>query len=372
MRKMRFFISTLLMLFVCLTACKKMDSTYKEYVIPGGYKYTGMANSAQVYPGYNRVKVSWLRGADPSVTSARIFWNNYADSVELNIPLTGDTISYIINNLLEQSYSFVIKTYDAEGNYSVPVEVVGESFGENYQTGLLNRYIISSIMETDVKMQITWGNPDITGGANSTEVEYTNVEGEVKTKRFEVSDSKSAIEDYKAGTDYRVRTLYMPDSMSIDTFYTSYEVQKVIAIEKFDKSIWTATADSEEPRDTPHLYKASRAIDNDVNTFWHTPWTVRTPFPHWLAVDMKSEKSVAFVELTCRQNNVLGITRFDIQGSVDGVTWVTYESNLTLLQQNATQRFIVNERPRVRHVRIWATAGGDTPTHLAELSIFGY
>jgi hypothetical protein len=60
-----------------------MDSTYKQYVVPGGLTYAGKPTSPKAYSGLNRIKIAWLRGADPSVVKAKIFWNNFADSLAL-------------------------------------------------------------------------------------------------------------------------------------------------------------------------------------------------------------------------------------------------------------------------------------------------
>ena len=81
--------------------CKEIDDSFKDFVVPGGIVYPQKVVNPMVNSGYQRIKISWLRGADPSVTKARIFWNNYNDSIEVIIPPVGDTISVIINDLPE-------------------------------------------------------------------------------------------------------------------------------------------------------------------------------------------------------------------------------------------------------------------------------
>lgn len=364
-------LTVLLVSVVALVSCRKMDATYKDLLVMGGKTYPGKALLAKAYGGDKRIKISWPRGVDPSITKARIFWNNYADSVEFNIPATGEEISFMLENLEEKIYSFMVKTYDGKGNASIPVEVIGTVYGATYQSSILNRFVTSSQYGNGNDVIIVWGPADVASGLYATEVVYTDVSGSVKTKRFRGTDTKSIITDYKKTTTYNVRSVYLPDSLAIDTFFTAYEVKAIEDMRKFDKSAWTATADSSEPRDDPSLYVPAKAIDDNINTFWHTPWTVFTPFPHWLAVDMKQIFTVGYVELTCRQGNVKGITEFSIQGSMDGTNWTTYET-YSLLQQNATQKFNVAGNPQMRYIRIYATKGVDTPTHLAEFSVFGY
>ena len=147
MKRTFFYLTVLFISLWAFNGCKKMDSTYKQFIVPGGITYAGKANSALAYAGRHRVKISWLRGADPNIAKARIFWNNYKDSIEVNITPTKDTNSVIIANLPEKTYSFVIKTYDAKENSSIPVEIIGGSYGDRYQAQLLNRFVISSVID---------------------------------------------------------------------------------------------------------------------------------------------------------------------------------------------------------------------------------
>lgn len=356
-----------------VTSCRKMDTTYKDFIVPGGKTYPGKALNAVASGGDQRIKISWPRGVDPNLKRAAIFWNNKADSVVFDIPATGDEISYILTNMQEKIYSFTIRTYDDKGNISVPVEVTGSVYGSNYQSSILNRFVASAQYGANKDVVINWGPADKASGLYATEVIYTNNAGQQKKQWFNASQTRSVIADYKEDTDYKIRSAYLPDSLAIDTFYTEYEQRAVDKMRKFEKASWTVTADSREERDDPNatLYTPAKAIDNDINTFWHTPWTVFTPFPHWLAVDMKQTFTVGYVELTCRQNNTRGITEFSIQGSMDGTNWTTYNT-YNLIQQNATQRFEVSGNPQIRHIRIYATKGVEAPTHLAEFSVFGY
>lgn len=364
-------IMVLLLTICAFSACKKMDSTYKEYKIPGGgLTYTGKISSPIVYAGRNRVKIAWLRGSDASVVNARIFWNNYSDSLDVPIPPTGDTISVIIDNLVEQTYSFVVKTYDNKGHTSVPVELLGGSYGEKYQKRLLDRPVITSEFDlTTNKLNFQWGTANAASGFFANEVIYTDNSGNTKIKFFKTQDLTSAIDDYKRGTTYQFRTIYVPTNVSIDTFYTAYSVQNVS--ERINKSTWTATADtyaatSQAPNGAP-----IKAIDDNVATYWHTETVGSKPYPHWLAVDMKKLINVSRFEVTCRQGQTTTFTSFLIQGSLDGLTWTTYDS-YNLLQKDQTQSFMIAGAPQMRYIRIYAATGPNYYAHLGEFTVFGY
>ena len=177
MKKIIYYSILLFIVTGIFTSCKKMDSTYKEFVVPGGIIYPGKAVAPVVNSGHNRAKILWHRGVDPNVTRAGIFWNNYTDSVEVAIPPAGDTISTIIDNLPEGFYSFFIKTYDEAGNSSVPEEVLGTVYGEDYKASLLDRPVVSSEVDSQGLWTILWGSADISNGAIATEVIYTNTLG---------------------------------------------------------------------------------------------------------------------------------------------------------------------------------------------------
>ncbi|MBO9731499.1 MAG: DUF4998 domain-containing protein [Chitinophaga sp.] len=221
MEKTSHYIPMLCLALLALTACKKMDSTYKKFVVPDGIFYTGKANQPQVHSGRNRAKITWLRNADPSVVTAKIFWNNYTDSISVTVPPAGDTISCIIPDLPEKTYSFIIKTYDGQGHSSVPTEVFGTSYGEIYQSGLLPRVVLGTVLYPD-SVVITWSSADISNGAIATELKYTDVQNAEQINSFPVSRNTSTIRYLKPGTSFRYRTVFLPDSMSIDTFYTDY------------------------------------------------------------------------------------------------------------------------------------------------------
>lgn len=104
--------------------CKEMDEKYKDFVVPGGLEYVGKPNQVKVYPGKNRVMLKWLKGSDPKITTTRIYWNSYADSLELDIDPAKDTVEVLINDLEEKNYSFFLRSFDSQGNASVPLEVM--------------------------------------------------------------------------------------------------------------------------------------------------------------------------------------------------------------------------------------------------------
>lgn len=338
---------TLVMAMVAVAACNKMDSTYRDFIVKNGVVYPGRATDPVAAPGRNRIRISWLRGTDPTVTHATVFWNNYADSLPVTIPATGDTITVVIDQLPEKAYTFEIVTYNQQGNPSVPVELLAQAYGPAYEATLLNRPVASSLMDGSGSVYVVWGAADVVNGAFGTLVTYVNNGDDSVTQRVEVTSDTAVLADYKPGTEFRYRTAFLPDSLSIDTFYSVYDTHP--AYRKIPKSGWIASADSYS---SP--YVPENAIDDDLNTFWNSNYrTAPPPFPHWWQVDMGAPHQVALLDLTCRQNYLLGFD-FTIQGSMDGMNWTDYDS-YTLLPQMETQRYVVTGAPAMRFIRIYQT-----------------
>lgn len=283
--KIRLYLLFMVFTGLCFfAACKKMDSTYSQYIVKGGIQYPGAAKSAVVRSGNKRAQLVWLNSSDPKVVGAKIFWNNFQDSVNVPITASQDTIRYTFSNLAENFYSFTIRTYDAKGNKSVPVEVSGNVFGDNYQAKILERPVSAAYLKTSNALSITWNEADTVTGAVKTEVEYTSTSGLIKTKTFAARDLVTDIADYQQGTSFKYRTLYLPDSLSIDTFYTGYLTQTEVLLDKKD---WSLIAFSDQYSSGNEA--AKNMIDGTEYTRWHTNGSA---YPHSITVDMGATRTI--------------------------------------------------------------------------------
>lgn len=144
-----------------------------------------------------------------------------------------------------------------------------------------------------------------------------------------------------------------------------------------DKSTWTATADSETPAGWENTGMASALLDGNVNTYWHTDYSVSPVpgYPHWVLIDMKSEQRLVQVAVTNRQAatpNRVGMKRFRLEGSKDGTTFTNLgEFNFGIT--NDAQKFPVSAATGHRYLKLTALESqtGTTPhTFLAEIDVF--
>lgn len=200
-----------------ISSCKKPDSVYEEFLVPNGMTYPGKALNVKAYSGKGQVRISWQIG-DPNVEKTRIFWNNFTKSVEVASNSEMDIISHIIEPLDENTYSFSLRTYDADGNFSIPVEVIGTVYGDMYERSLVNRSIRNANYDEDEGLLIIeWIGSNIDEiGVNLT---YTNIGGNQRELTVENSDEVTIISDLKAGEPVFYQSMFKPDPASIDVFY---------------------------------------------------------------------------------------------------------------------------------------------------------
>lgn len=234
LKKYGIFIFLLGMGFL-ISSCDKMEDGYMEFTKGGEKIYLGKADSVRTFSGRNRIKVSWLLLSDPKINKSVIYWNEKADSAIVNVQRTKgvDTISVLLNNMLEQTYNFEIYNYDAAGHSSIKGQAIGTVYGDNYANSIINRSFEKAVYEASSKsVNINWYG----GASEAVEVEmiYTDVDGVQRTiKNYRTVLPTNPLNpytfpmvtnmpQYKKGTTFKYRTGYLPKEKAIDIFYTAY------------------------------------------------------------------------------------------------------------------------------------------------------
>lgn len=328
MKNIRFVIFIVVVLK--FSSCDKQSDIYKDFVVPNGLIYPGSALKPVLYPGNNRIKVSWLKGTDPRVQKAKIFWNNYTDSVELSVPADADTISYTIDPISENSYSFMIHTYDEDGNSSIPIEVIGTVYGDNYK-GLLTNRLLKSTYYDGQDLKLNWG------AAESSEmgihVNWTDVDGELQSVNVGTSEIETVLADFDIDKPLSYSTSYQPDSFAIDIFQAP-TIEKIIdPVLQLPKANWAALS---MPGDVQinGSYPLERFWDGNTTNFMHSadPATLPATFTWDLGVKTKLSK----MKLWPRNDNDDRWNRgqpriFEIYGSLDPNPNGSFDDSWTLL-----------------------------------------
>jgi len=226
-KQYRFFLFISLVLGLSI-GCSKMDD-WKKYVADGEISYTGKLDSLRIFSGKNRVQVEGLFISDPKVTECRIFWNDRRDSISVPVERTPDidTLQVILENMAENVYNFEVVTYDALGNPSITVHSIGTVYGDRYQTSLFDRPLSRRDLTTYSGVFLgTLGSVDLSSGIFATEIKYTDQGNREKVLRIPIDEKEFKLDDVNADYPMLSRSLFLPDSTCLDTFYTTFvEIQ---------------------------------------------------------------------------------------------------------------------------------------------------
>ncbi|GHT46719.1 hypothetical protein AGMMS49965_24460 [Bacteroidia bacterium] len=273
-----------------------MNELSDRFLDEGEIIYAAKVYDAVALTGKERIQLN-VSVETQRIETVRVYWNNNEgsiDSIDINVAGRTGVFKEMLEPMPENGYIFQLISFDKFGNRSLPVEATGESLGENYQSGLLNRNINSLGINTDLEKEVAWGSIDTERGAKYSEVLYNGI-----TYKIPATDEKSVISGYMAGTELQYRTVYVP-ALSIDTFYTGY---KVFTYEsdyfKLAKTGWTVENFSSNHGGDNVV---AHIIDGIYDNRWHSTdqgsnseYTGEgtNGYPHHVTIDMKRDITVA-------------------------------------------------------------------------------
>jgi len=344
---------------LAIASCKKMDSTYKEYVVPSGIIYPGKVLSAEVKSGLNEAQLTWNRGSDPKVVKARIYWNYYTDSVDVLMPADQTQIAHTIKNLEENYYTFIIKTFDDAGHVSVPVEVSGAVHGERYKASLLNRLATTKV-NIDNTVSLSFDPLNATSDIVKSEIEYSTTANQIKTVTINADVNSILLDDFKLGTSYKMRTHYMPET----AYKAIVSSDETFDVKKLNKQEWKIVGySSYYNTDTP-----AKMIDGNPATRWGT----LSPhvYPHFFTVDFGVQRTISSVSLW-RQTptNEEGPDEVQFLGSDDNINFVDLGNYSFNRLSNAEQVYPLSVPRSYRYLMIRQIRGPKNYVVMGEFDV---
>src|SRR3546814_2286012 len=130
---------------------------------------------------------------------------------------------------------------------------------------------------------------DISKEAGYTKVRYTDNNGETRTDQYPTSEETTLLTTLKPGVGkFIYRTVFLPDSLSIDTFYTEFEESGKFA---FDKEDWDIIDfSSEHPGASNTVWNV---IDGTDGTRWHSH-AGPSRYPHHVTIDMGGLRTITY------------------------------------------------------------------------------
>lgn len=295
-------IITFVVSVLSFSSCDDFMDVHKEYIEGGEIIYAPKPDTINFIAGKNRILFNCRTYNAPNVQSIDVYWNDGLDSLIIPVELkTGyDSISVVLEDMEEKSYTFNIRTTDSFGHKSLFLTNFGTSYGEIYQSRLSSRRI-KTVSLSDKGGIVTWffSPSDLV----RSEIRYTKNDGSQSVA--ETLPTKDVVElpDIKPGSTIEYRSLFIPEAEAIDTFATAWNTfETPIPKEyKYDSSLWMVLAASDESADNGGKVAL---LDGDLNTFWHSAWeTENVPLPHWAVIDMISQKKISRIEIYRRAGN---------------------------------------------------------------------
>ena len=359
-------------------SCKNMDDTYAEFIVPNGLKYPQRVDSLKVYAGYNKLSLSWLKATDPSITHARVYWNNYQDSIDVEIDPSKDTVFVDVNGIGEGTFTFYVKTFDKQGNASIPTEITGTSYGVNYLIGVTDRALLSAVRDAQYNGTLTWGNK--TTDLVYTEVRYKTRSGGTNTVKVPATEQTTHLTDVMPREQFEYRSVFLPPH-GIDVVPTKWKKSDYPFLFKFVKTAWTAST-----RNGNHNWgdggggEPFRLFDNNKATGWHS--RIGTPLPQVVVIDMKESAPIDHLvivppaTITWRYWHRIDVYLTDtpLTAEAPNASWPEPVAKVTY---NGDNEFVVNLPPNkqgryLAFVFLDSTAAPSTYISMMEVDAYGF
>ncbi len=221
-------IPVLLLLFI---NCSDMNDKHDIYLSEGEDIYIGKIDSLVVLPGDERVLLR-LWDKDPRAKTASIYWYPLDDSVTVTLNPRPDSTEVLIggatsNKIVQEgSYTFNFITHDNLGNHSVPLEKMIKVYGARYRLSLINRGLKEAIFnQTNSSLSLSFATA-ISENDIGVEVKYmdsANKEQNVFFRNGQIT-GQLKIQEVDLSKEITYRTLFLPEPLAIDTFYTESQI----------------------------------------------------------------------------------------------------------------------------------------------------
>ena len=204
-------------------SCEDFMDIHKEYIEGGEIIYAPKPDSVNFLAGKNRVMFNCRTYNATNVSSIDVYWNAGADSLIIPVDLTTgyDSISVILDNMEEKSYTFDVRTTDNFGHKSLYVTDFGTSYGDTYQSRLSDRRIKNLSFSENAGVVSWYFAPD---DLVRSEIRYVKNDGSQAVAITLSTADEVELPEIKLGSSIEYRSLFIPEAEAIDTFATSWKI----------------------------------------------------------------------------------------------------------------------------------------------------
>jgi hypothetical protein len=267
------------------TSCSDMNELADRFLDKGATVYAARVDSAIVYSGYKQVEIEMFVSTQ-RINTVKITWDYGKGQAEFTVGNQPGIYKAVIENLEENEYVFKLISIDSYLNESLPVEVTGSAFGDNYLQSRIGR----SILRVDAEGTdgvITW-NPTtlMMEDLVYSEVRYTTTSGEQAIVRILPEETKLICPNAKRDVPFEYRSAFLPPNgvgatgVEWKTYILPFPRDMVLCT----KTGWSIVSFSDQMTAEP----ASRIIDNNYTNWWSSDYFTFPPCPHWAIIDMQN------------------------------------------------------------------------------------
>ena len=290
---------------VLLASCGGQDEIYKEWVKKGGYDYPAKAINLSSVSGYQKVIVNWEKPMDPAVRTARLFWDNYDKSIDIDYADYPDgKVSKLIGDLEDRSYTFDIVNYDDAGNQSLASEITVSPYGDSWMVSRSERTVSLARMDgRDAKIVMSKATDEMV----ATRFRYKNLQDEwVECETvLKPGENEVTFPNALKGKRFEYSSSFCP-AAGKDTVWRAWTKTTDGISYQLDGSRWNVTATNGQinQNNTP-----DKIFDGRVGSYysWHSSKSDynKLAFPKILSVDTMASpgEEYAFTGFTFYEND---------------------------------------------------------------------
>lgn len=203
-----------------LSSCDSMDESYKGYLEGGEIVYRAKAKELIASPGHHRVKLEWQLEYPTQVVKCEVCTG---DKVLAVLPVKYDDLVKMectIDNLEEQTYTFSVYSFDAQGNRSIKTDVIVDVYGERYIASLRAERSVEEVLRkadtpSDVMIMLPASSSTKLTGTDFT---YKSTSNKEETIHLLPTQNTIEIADVAADSYFILQDSWKPVANAIDEF----------------------------------------------------------------------------------------------------------------------------------------------------------
>ena len=106
----KIYIILISLLALVAASCAKQDTVYKEFIKDGGLIYPAKPLNITAERGYQRIVLKWDIPMDPSIRTAKLFWDSRTQSMDFDCSAYPDgKVSVVIPTLVPKHSDVLLK-----------------------------------------------------------------------------------------------------------------------------------------------------------------------------------------------------------------------------------------------------------------------